>query len=336
MWRAEWTLGVCASCVAVGALVASRPDAPVAVDLQVAVERVHASCLADTSGANAAYIPALAEADPASFGVVVVTVEGELYGAGDVDVPFAIMSAAKPFTAALLLDELGPVELAERIGVEPTGQPFNSILAIEQHEQRAVNPMVNAGAIAAVSLLAGTGVEDRWERILGTYSAFAGRELELMEGVLASVSSTNHRNRAIANLLRDYGRLGCDPAEALEVYNRQSCVAVTAEDLAWMGATLAAGGVHPRTGERAMRREHVDEVLALMCMAGLYDEAGAWAYTVGLPAKSGVGGGVVAVVPGRLAIAAFSPRLNTSGNSVRATAAVRQLAEELELSLFHP
>ena len=197
-----------------------------------------------------------------------------------------------------------------------------------------LNPMVNAGALSAVSHLQAASPEERWSLISDRYRAFAGEPLALMQDVYESVSSGNYRNRALVNLLAERGALGTGAAATLDSYNRQSSIAVTARQLAVMGATLANAGVNPHTGERAVAASYVDEVLAVMMTAGLYDESGRWAYTVGVPAKSGVGGGIVAVVPGTLALAAFSPRLSPAGNSVRGTLALTALARELGLSLF--
>jgi glutaminase len=302
--------------------------------LQALLESVHARYLDLDEGKQAEFVPELAEVPADRFGIAIVTVDGAVHAVGDAEVPFAIMSVAKPFTAALLLQELGGEELAERIGVEPTGSPYNSVLVMELNQQRSINPLVNAGAIAACSLVPADGPAQRWERLLGFYEACAGEELALMEEAFAGIGEVNHRNRAVADLLYSYERLYCQPADALDAYNRQSCVAVTAVQLARMGATLAAGGVSPATGERVLEPLAVEQTLALMCLCGMYDESGEWAFQVGLPAKSGVGGGILAVVPGSMAIAAWSPRLNASGNSVRASAAIRALSEELGLSLF--
>lgn len=303
-------------------------------DLQAALERAHRDYRELDEGRNAQYIPALAEADPERFGLAAVTVDGEVFTAGDADVPFAIMSAAKPFTLALVLEQHGRTFVQEQIGVEPTGKPFNALHDDVAAGNGPLNPMVNAGAIATVSLVDAVDAEARWSLILDRYRTFAGEALDILKPVHDSVGGSNFRNRALVNLLQEKGRLGADPLSTLDVYNRQSSVAVTARQLATMGATLANGGLNPRTGERAMPAEFVDEVLALMLMAGFYDESGRWAYNVGLPAKSGVGGGIVAVVPGRMALAAYSPRLSSAGNSVRGMRALAAIAEKLGLSVF--
>ena len=257
-----------------------------------------------------------------------------LIKAGDVEHAFSIQSVSKPFTMALVMEEQGIDAIREKIGVEPTGMPFNSIIAMELHDQRSINPLVNAGAIAAVSMIEAADAEQRLSTILDGYSAFAGEPLLLIDEVYVSEAETNYRNRAIANLLYNYGRLYSEPMEAVDVYTKQCSVGVNARQLAQMGATLANGGVNPLTKTRVVRADYVDEVLAVMLMAGFYDEAGMWAYTAGLPAKTGVGGGIVAVVPGQMAIVAFSPRLNEAGNSVRSLLAIQHISEQLGLSVF--
>ncbi|MEP4484607.1 MAG: glutaminase A [Halioglobus sp.] len=286
-------------------------------------------------GSTAQYIPALASADPDKFGLVVITTDGAIYTQGDVDHRFAIMSAAKPFTLSLLLEQKGSDFVLQNIGVEPTGLPFNSLAGIERKKDEPLNPMVNAGAIAAVSLLRGDGKKSPWNSLSAHYNDYAGAELSVMEDVYESVGVSNYRNRALTYMLQQEGRLQADPLQTLDVYNKQSSVGVTAKQLAMMGATLANGGVNPGTGKRVIESQYVDEILSTMMLNGFYDESGWWAYRVGLPAKSGVGGGVVAVVPGQMAIVGYSPRLSVSGNSVRAMAAIRYLSQELSLSVFN-
>lgn len=299
-----------------------------------AVRRAHAAYESLDDGETAHYIPALAGADPDRFGIVAMTIAGEVVAVGDTEVPFAIMSAAKPFTMALLLSQQGREVPLERIGVEPTGLPFNDLSGIERSRNQPMNPMVNAGAITTVSLLKVDSPEQRWSLILDYFGDFAGEPLSLMGDVYKSVGTSNYRNRALVNLLQVNGWLGADPTSTLDVYNKQSCVAVTAKQLAAMGATLANGGVNPVTGKQLLDTELVDEVLSVMLLSGFYDESGRWAYNVGLPAKSGVGGGIVAVVPGRMALAAYSPRLSPAGNSVKGMRAIALIAEELRLGLF--
>ena len=305
-------------------------------DLQRAVDNAYAQFKDVKEGANADYIPILTTVPSDLFGVVIATREGKLFTAGDVDYEFSIQSVSKPFTAALIMTQQSPQVIREKIGVEPTGLPFNSKLAIEIHPQRSVNPMVNAGAIAAVSLVQASSEEDRWNQVLANIEAFAGRDLEILEAVYESEYETAWGNRGIANILYNYERLYSDPEEALRVYTQQCSIGVSAQDLAVMGATLANSGVNPLTDKRVMPAEHVPELLAIMAAAGFYDESGEWMYAAGLPSKTGVGGGVVSIVPGRFAIAAFSPRLNEAGNSIKSLRAIRAISGELGVGVYGP
>ncbi len=300
------------------------------------VDEAHARYKGLTDGKNADYIPILATIPSDLFAVVIVDAsDGKVFVAGDADYKFSIQSIAKPFTAALVMAQQGPQAIREKIGVEPTGLPFNSRMAIELYpEQRSVNPMVNAGAIAAVSLVQATSEQDRWNKIIDNFNGYANAQLTVLEEVYDSEYETAFGNRAIANLLFNYERLYSDPEEAMRVYTRECSVGVSAKDLGMMGATLANGGVNPVSDRRMLPAEHVPELLAIMATAGFYDESGEWMYTAGLPAKTGVGGGIVAVVPGRFAIAAFSPRLNEAGNSIRSLNAIRDIAGQLGVGVF--
>jgi glutaminase len=300
-----------------------------------AVTAAHAKHKSNRRGKNASYIPALAEVDPQLFGVCVVTVDGQTFSAGDVDYEFALESISKVLTAALAMEQVGPREFHRKVGADPTGEAFNSVMALEMHNDKPNSPMVNAGAMTATSLVSATDAEDRKRQIVQIQSDFAGRPITISEQIAASELATNFHNRAIAWLLLCGGYMYCDPMEACDVYTLQCSTLVTAVDLAIMGATLANGGVNPVTGKRVIAQANVSHVLALMTMEGLYTTSGDWAYTVGLPAKSGVGGGLIAVSPGKLAIAAFSPPLDKAGNSVRAQAAVSQIAHTLGLGLFN-
>ncbi|WOJ96994.1 glutaminase A [Congregibacter brevis] len=306
------------------------------VALQSAVDRAYDSFKNVKEGANANYIPILDEVPSDLFGVAIVTRDGEMFVAGDVDYRFSIQSVSKPFTAALIMAQQGPEAVREKIGVEPTGLPFNSKVAIEIYEERSGNPMVNAGAIAAVSLVQAETEEERWELINDNIQGFAGEKLQVLEEVYTSEYETAWGNRAIANLLFNYGRLYAEPEEALRVYTRQCSIGINTRDLAVMGGTLANEGTNPLTGREMLPARHVPELLAIMATAGFYDESGAWMFSAGLPSKTGVGGGVVSVVPGKFAIAAFSPRLNEAGNSVRAQRAIRQIAGDLGVGLYGP
>lgn len=285
-------------------------------------------CRAQDAGAVADYIPELARADPESLGICLATIDGHVYEAGDTRLPFTIQSISKPFAYGMALEDAGPAAVAAKIDVEPSGDAFNSI-SLDPQTGRPLNPMINAGAITATSLV---GVGDaRLQRIVEGLSRFAGRALEVDEAVASSESATGHRNRAIGWMLRSRGILDGDPHAVLETYFRQCAVALDCRDLSLMAATLANGGVHPLTGERALQRELVQQVLSVMTTCGMYDAAGNWMVGVGLPAKSGVAGGILALLPGQLGIAVFSPRLDAWGNSVRGVFACHELSRELDL-----
>lgn len=303
-------------------------------EIRALIETAYARFRTEQAGQVADYIPALAVADPSAFGLCVASARGDAFALGDADVPFSIQSVSKPFVFALVCDLLGAEEAARRLGVDATGLPFNSIMAVELRADRTTNPMVNSGAIATTSLAAGGSAGEKWDWVRRGLSRFAGRPLELDEGVYASEAATNQRNAGLAHLLRAYGLLYCDPVEATDVYTKQCSLLVTARDLAVMGATLAAGGVNPVTGEQVIAPDTCRRVLAVMASAGLYERSGAWLYDVGLPGKSGVSGGIVTVAPGKGAVAAWSPPLDAAGNSVRGQLATRFLSEQLGLNLF--
>jgi len=303
-------------------------------EMEAAVQEAYAAFADDSRGANADYIPALAEVPSDLFGVTLVTVDGRVFEMGDTTHVFSIQSISKAFVAGLALQAHGPDAIVEKIGVNATGRPFNSIIAIEDTEARTINPLVNAGAIATTSLVPGASADERWSTILTGLGAMAGRELTVLEDVYASETDTNTRNQAITSLLTNYGRMYSDGPEALDLYTRQCSIGVTSHDLAVMGATLATGGTNPITGQEVLSAGHIPQLLSVMATAGLYETSGDWLWTVGLPAKSGVGGGIVAVAPGRFAIAAFSPRLDGAGNSVRAQEAIGFIAEALDAHAF--
>jgi len=288
----------------------------------------------DNGGENAAYYPALARMPGHLFGLCVASTNGNLISAGDVDDGFTIMSIAKSFTFALVHEVVGSDAVRTYVGLNATGLPFNSLSAIEQHANHLTNPMVNPGALATVSLAPGATAEEKWQFLLAGLSRFAGRLLSVNQEVYTSASASNHRNRAIVQTLRDYDRLSFDPMETLDVYTRQSCIEVTARDLAVMGATLADGGVNPVTKEQVVDEDTCRHTLAVMVTAGMYEASGDWLYDVGLPGKSGVGGGIITVAPGKGALATFSPRLDAAGNSVRGQLATQFLSEELGMNLF--
>lgn len=306
--------------------------APAAVDRLVG--EAYARYRGCREGAASAVYPALERADPDLFGICVLETDGTAHVVGDADHPFPIMSVAKPFAFALVGAALGADAVRRLVGVNATGLPFNAIEAIERSADGRTNPMVNPGAIVTTSWVAGEG-EAKGDALLAGLSAFAGRDLVLDEEVYASASATNHVNRSAVYLLHARGLLGCDPDLALDLYTRQSCVRVTARDLAVMGATLADGGVNPVTGEQVIAPELCHAVLAVMLTAGLYEGSGDWLYEVGQPGKSGIGGGLVTVSPGKGGLGTFSPRLDAVGNSVRGVKVARFLAQGLGLDLLN-
>jgi glutaminase len=307
---------------------------PSAADLQRVVNEAYAKFKDDKTGKNADYIPYLASVPSNLFAVVIVTADGQVFSAGDIDYAFSIQSCSKVFTMAQVMQESGEDAVFKKIGVEPTGMPFNSVVALGMNKNRAVNPLVNAGAMASVSMVKASSASERWDKILAYQSKFAGAKLKLIDEVYKSESDSNFRNRGIAWILYNNENLFCDPPEATDVYTKQCSIGVTAKELAVMGGTLANGGVNPITKERCLDSKYVPRVLAVMMMAGFYDESGAWAYKAGLPAKTGVGGGIVAVVPGKMAVVGFSPPVNDAGNSVRATEAIDYIVKELDLDIF--
>jgi glutaminase len=285
-------------------------------------------------GANSEVYPALAEVAPDLFGLCVVGGNGAAYASGDSDHPFSIMSVSKPFVFALICEALGADAARRRLGVNATGLKFNALEAIERSGDGRTNPMVNPGAIAATSLAPGSTADERWRFIHEGLSQFAGRPLSINERVFASATNGNPRNQAIGQLLQSYGLIAIDPAEAVDLYTRQCSLNVTASDLAVMGATLADGGVNPLNKARVIGPESCQCALAVMATAGLYETSGDWLYDVGLPGKSGISGGIVAVSPGKGGFGAFAPRLDEAGNSVKGQLAARYLSRCLGLSLF--
>jgi len=304
------------------------------VAIQKVLDQAYHKFKNDNSGKNADYIPALAKVDSAYFGLALVTNDGKIYSKGDVNQPFSIQSISKVFTLSLAMEQKGPQVIFDKVGVNATGLAFNSVTAIEQNTARSVNPLVNAGAIATVSLLKGNDDQTKWSALSGWYNKFANKTLPVLKDVYQSESDTNGHNRAIAELLTSYNRFYGDVDLNLDVYTRQCSVAVTAKDLAVMASVFANDGVHPITGKELMSSDNVSRVLAVMTTAGLYENSGQWAYQVGLPAKSGVGGGIIAVSPGQFSVAVFSPKLDAAGNSIRAQKAIDYIAEQLDANIF--
>jgi glutaminase len=302
--------------------------------IQSYLESLHAQLADLRTGEVASYIPELTKAAPDWFGICIATLDGVVYAVGDAEQPFTIQSISKPFVYATALADRGQTFVSTRVGVEPSGDAFNSI-SLNPQTGAPLNPMINAGAIASASLVAGDTPAAQWERIASSLGAFMGRDITVDESVYRSESETGFRNRAIAWMLKNFGVIDGEPMAALENYFRQCSVLVNCRDLAYMAATLANGGVHPLTRQRALPAEHVERVLSVMATCGMYDYAGSWLYEVGMPAKSGVGGGIMAVLPGRLGIGIFSPPLDEKGNSVRGIAACKRFSHDFHLHVFN-
>jgi len=288
------------------------------------LEEAHARFAGNRDGELSRVYPALARAPADALGIAVAATTGQVFTVGDAGDEFTIMSVSKPFVFALVCERIGPDAIRDRVGVNSTGLPFNSIEAVERSLDGRTNPMVNSGAIATTSLA------PDWDFIRAGLSRFAGRPLGFDDEVYASASATNSRNQAIARLL-DLDR---DPADAVDLYTRQCSLRVSARDLAVMGATLADGGVNPVTGERVIEAEVCHYTLAVMLTAGLYEDSGSWLYDVGLPAKSGIGGGIVTISPGKGGMGTYAPRLDAAGNSVKGSLVARHLSQQLGLDLL--
>ncbi len=311
------------------AVSAASPD-----EIQKAMDAAFTHYKNLNEGKNADYIPALAKVDPNLFGIAVVTVGGKTLATGNVAAEVSIQSISKVFTLATVIKESGAAAVRDNIGVDATGQVFNSIQAIEQHKGKEMNPFVNPGAITATSMVKGANADEIWAKIIAMYNDFAGRQLSVNEEVYKSESETNQRNQAIAELMYAYGRIKSNPQQATDIYTRQCSVNVNAKDLATMAATLANGGTNPVTGKQILNPEQTALILAVMATAGLYDDSGKWLYATGLPAKSGVGGGIIAVSPGRFGIASISPPLDEAGNSVRAQKAIADISNALHANPY--
>jgi len=308
----------------------ARSHPPVSQPVLDLLEQIHADIARVTDGDVATYIPELAKANPDWFGICLVTATGAVYEAGDTRQPFTIQSISKPFVYGMALEDNGRAEVLQKVGVEPTGDVFNSI-SLETRTGRPRNPMINAGAIATTGLIAGKSPHSKLKRMLATFNAYAGRELGIDGTVYASENETGHRNRAIGHMLRNFEILTTDPIPVVELYFKQCSLSVTCRDLGIMAATLANRGINPVTGKQAIRAEFVGSVLSVMESCGTYDFAGEWIYNVGLPAKSGVAGGIIAVLPGQLGIGVFSPPLDERGNSVRGIRVCQELSRSLDL-----
>ena len=312
------------------------PVAPRRDQVEAVVKEAYDKFKTDTGGKNADYIPYLAQVDSKLFGIAIVTTDNQVLTLGDVSYSFSIQSISKVFTLALAMEELGANKVFEKVGSEPTGRAFNSPTAVVDMPSHTGNPFVNAGAIATTSLISGKDANEKWNKILAFYGKAAGEKLTLINDVYKSEAATNTGNKALSYLLAKYDRIYADPFESVDIYTKQCSVGVNAVQLARMGATLANNGVNPSTGEQVIKRADVPEILSTMMMAGLYDGSGGWAWHVGMPAKSGVGGGIVAIAPGKGAIAVFAPPLDEAGNSVKAQKVIEYVTHKLNYNLFSP
>jgi glutaminase len=307
---------------------------PSGASIDAAVKAAYEKYKGLNDGKVADYIPALAQVPANYFGIAVVGSDGKIHQAGDAAQLFSIQSISKVITAALVMQESGPQALEDTVGVDATGDVFNSITAIETYKGKEQNPLVNPGAIATVGNVKASSSDEAWNKILAMHSDFAGRQLEVNQPVYKSESDTNQRNRAISMLMSAYGRFPMEPSVAVDLYTRQCSINVSARDLAVMGATLAFGGRNPVTGKQVISAQNVPGVLAIMATAGMYDDSGKWLYETGLPTKSGVGGGLMAVSPGKVGIGTFGPPLDAAGNSVRGQRAIEDIAAALKLNPY--
>jgi len=314
----------------------ASPVAPTKAQVEAVVREAYDKFKNDTRGKNADYIPYLAQVDAKLFGIAIVTTDNQVLTIGDTQYSFSIQSISKVFSQALAMEELGSEIFFQKVGSEPTGRAFNSVFAVADMPTHTGNPYVNAGAISTVSLISAKTADEKWNKILNFYSRCAGEKLSLIDEVYKSEAATNTGNKALSMLLAKYDRIYADPFESVDVYTKQCSVGVNVAQLARMGATLANNGKNPATGEQVIKAEDVPFILSTMTMAGLYDGSGTWAWHVGLPAKSGVGGGIVAVVPGKGAIAVFAPPLDEAGNSVKAQKVIEYVARKLDFNLFSP
>jgi len=325
-------VAIAAVALAVSTLTAQGPAGGT---IQAAVDAAFAKYKGLQEGKNADYIPALAKVDPNLFGIAVVTSDGKMYSAGDLKTEVSIQSISKVFTMAQVMQEQGPDAIAKTIGVDATGARFNSIIAIEAVKvvqgtgAPEMNPLVNPGAISSTGMVKGATADEVWKKIINFHNDFAGRSLTVLQDVYKSESDSNQRNQAIGALMLAYGYIKSNPQQAVDLYTRQCSIGVNAHDLATMAATLAFGGRNPVTSKQVMDAGKVPGVLAVMATAGLYDDSGKWLFRTGLPGKSGVGGGLIAVSPGKFGIAVISPPLDDAGNSVRAQKAIADISNAL-------
>lgn len=302
--------------------------------MQNLIEKLHDQFKSLSDGHPATYIPELAKANPKDFAIVVTTVKGEQFCIGDSDKKFTLQSTSKPFIYGMALDEHGREAVLSKVGVEPTGEAFNSIVELEKRTHRPYNPMINSGAIATSSLIQGNNFNSRLENMLKMFAGYAGHELQVSDDVFDSEKLTAHRNRSIAHLMRHFDVIDERIDETLDLYFKQCSILVTTKDLSMMAATLANSGMNPLTKKQALPSKYVGDVLSLMFTCGMYDASGEWAYSVGIPAKSGVSGAIFGVIPGEFGIAVYSPAIDEKGHSVRGLNVFKELSHECNLSIF--
>jgi len=337
--QATYVIVLIATTFISASLSAQNPRSPVAPRRELVesvIKEAYEKYKTETKGKNADYIPYLAQVDSKLFGIAIVTTDNQVLTLGDVKYSFSIQSISKVFTLALAMQELGAEKVFEKVGSEPTGRAFNSPIAVVDMPSHTGNPFVNAGAIATTSLISGNDATEKWNKILSYYGRVAGEKLILIDDVYKSEAATNTGNKALSMLLAKYERIYADPFESVDIYTKQCSVGVNAEQLARMGATLANNGINPATGEQVIKPENIPHILSTMAVAGLYDGSGGWAWHVGLPAKSGVGGGIVAVAPGKGAIVVFAPPLDDAGNSVKAQEVIEFVTQKLHYNLYSP
>ena len=339
-FKAQFRSGLAALVATTLGFAALPAAAQSAKDIQAALDGAYAKFKDVQDGKNADYIPALAKVDSKIFGIALVTTDGKVYTAGDINSEVSIQSISKVFTMARVIEDLGPDSIVKRIGVDATGMRFNSIVSVELAQKALggpeINPLVNPGAITATSMVPGNSRDEVWKRILDFHSDFAARPLSVNKEVFDSEAATNQRNQAIGSLMYAYGFIKDNPAQATDIYTEQCAISVNAKDLAVMAGTLANSGKNPVSGKQVMKSGNVPGVLAVMATAGLYDDSGKWLYRTGLPAKSGVGGGIIAVSPGKFGIAVISPPLDEAGNSVRAQLAIENVSNALGGNPYAP
>jgi glutaminase len=302
--------------------------------IQAVIEDLYHKYRSCSEGTVASYIPELAKANPDDFAIVVATVEGEVFKIGRTQAPFSLQSTSKPFTYGLILEDFGREFVLSKVGVEPTGEAFNSIVELEKQTHLPYNPMINSGAIAVSSLIKAPNFSERVKRVMTLFENYMGHSLVGDEAIFQSEKNTAHRNRSIAHLLRHFNVIEDDIDESLDLYFKQCSILANTQDLAMMAATLANNGIQPLTQKTAIKSEYVSDLLSLMFTCGMYDSSGEWAYSVGIPAKSGVSGAILGVVPGIMGIAVFSPPIDSKGHSVRGVKVFQEISKNLNLSIF--